>query len=88
MLFKMIKRVREEMKKENELHNALTRIAKIPLDYELLQTMINATADSPNAVTIKVSLKTGETIELIPASKKGVDFIPFKDKYANRNINK
>lgn len=85
-MFKFIKRVRKEMKKEAELKKCLTRLAQQPLDYEMLQTLIDATANTNHSVEMKIILSDGTNIELKPLERKGVDFVSFKERYEKSRV--
>lgn len=83
-MFKLWKRVRQEMKKEAEASRAIRRLARVPLDYEMLQTLIDV-AQNNGGVKIRVTLVDGSTLDMEPASKKGTEFMSFKEKYMNEH---
>lgn len=84
ILMETFKRVRAELKAEIELKKQIKELARLPLNYELIQNVVNAAALQLSPVEIEIH---GPDYKMVikPHSLTGEQYKTFREKYDERN---
>lgn len=79
-MLELLRKVKAELRHERELRKDMLRIARMPLDYEALQNMVNEV--SVTGVSIEIKMDTGHVITIKP--KEVTKPLTFREQYNNR----